>query len=124
MSRVSLLLVAFVVLSGISHSSAQVQGGPVPGIGVPGSPLGPPRQPPRDRPAPATGTALVRGAVVAADDSRPLRRAVVRVTAPELGEPRTTTTDISGRYEIRDLPAGRYVVTVSRAGFVTISHGQ
>ena len=62
--------------------------------------------------------------VVAADDSRPLRRASVRVTAPELGEPRSTTTDPSGRYEIADLPAGRYIVTVSRSGYVTISHGQ
>jgi hypothetical protein len=48
----------------------------------------------------------------------------VRVSAPELREPRSTVTDLSGRYEIADLPAGRYTVTASRAGFVTITHGQ
>jgi len=49
---------------------------------------------------------------------------VVRVTAPELREPRSASTDLSGRYEIGELPAGRYTVTASRAGYVTISHGQ
>jgi hypothetical protein len=123
MSRVFPLLVAVVVLSGIPESSAQVQGGPVPGV------IAPPgqRQPPRDRSQlqpTATGTARIRGVVIAADDSRPLRRASVRVTAPELGEPRSATTDPSGRYEIANLPAGRYIVTVSRSGYVTISYGQ
>ena len=131
MSRVSVFLVAFVVLSDVPQSSAQTQGGPVPGVGVPGIGVpgvpAPQRQPPRDRSQPqppVTGTARIRGVVVAADDSRPLRRASVRVTAPELGEPKSTTTDPSGRYEISNLPAGRYTVTVSRSGYVTISHGQ
>jgi hypothetical protein len=113
--------VAF-VLSVACPAAAQVQGGTTPGV-----PIRPPQRPapPRDQTsAPATGTAKILGVVVASDDGRPLRRVAVRVTAPELREPRSATTDLSGRYEIGDLPAGRYTVTASRAGFVTISHGQ
>ena len=121
MSRVSPLLVAF-VLSSAWPAAAQVQAGTTPGL-----PIRPPQRPlpPRDQSsAPATGTAKIRGLVVASDDGRPLRRVGVRVTAPELREERSASTDLSGRYEIADLPAGRYTVTASRAGFVTISHGQ
>jgi hypothetical protein len=120
MSRVSPLLVALLLSS--APATAQVQGGTTPGV-----PIRPPQRPipPRDQSAtPATGTAKIRGLIVAADDSRPLRRVVVRVMAPELREPRSVSTDLSGRYEIADLPAGRYTVTATRAGFVTISHGQ
>jgi Carboxypeptidase regulatory-like domain len=107
MSRVS--LVAFVVTSSVAPAFAQVQGSPTPGVTVRPSP---PRQPaPRDRASSATGTAKVRGAVVS-DDGRPLRRVVVSVTAPELREPRNALTDLSGRYEVADLPAGRYAVAV------------
>jgi Carboxypeptidase regulatory-like domain len=122
MSRVSPLLVAFVVLSSVAPPFAQVQGGPTPGVAIPAPPPRP--SPPRDQAPTATGTARIRGIVVASDDGRPLRRVVVRVSAPEQREPRSATTDLSGRYEIADLPAGRYTVSASRAGFVTISHGQ
>jgi hypothetical protein len=121
MSRVSPLLVAF-LLSSAQPAIGQVQGGTAPGV-----PIRPPQRPlpPRDQSTiPATGTAKIRGLVVASDDGRPLRRVAVRVIAPELREPRSASTDLSGRYEIADLPAGRYTVTASRAGFVTISHGQ
>jgi len=122
MSRVSPLLVAFVLWSALP-AAAQVQGGATPGVPI--KPSQPRPAPPRDQPsAPATGTAKIRGLVVASDDGRPLRRVAVRVTAPELREPRSASTDLSGRYEIVDLPAGRYTVTATRAGFVTISHGQ
>ena len=122
MSRVSPLLVALFVLFPLGAARAQVQGGVTPGVAIPPPPPRP--GPPRDQSAQATGTAKIRGAVMASDDGRPLRRASVRVSAPELREPRSTVTDLSGRYEIADLPAGRYTVTASRAGFVTISHGQ
>ena len=121
MSRVSPLLVAF-VLSSALPAAAQVQGGTAPGV-----PIRPPQPTPTPRDqaaAPATGTAKIRGVVLASDDGRPLRRATVRVTAPELREPRSVETDFSGRYEITDLPAGRFTVTASKAGFVAISHGQ
>lgn len=83
--------------------------------------------PPRDanRPPAQTGTAVIRGRVFAADTGRPLRRATISVTAPELGgDPRTTSTGIDGRYEIKDLPAGRYIVNVRRSGYLPLRYGQ
>ena len=102
MSRVSPLLVAVVVLLTDSSAVAQVQGGTTPGVAIPAPPQRPsPRpSPPRDQAAAATGTARIRGVVVASDDGRQLRRVVVRVSAPEMREPRSVMTDLSGRYEI------------------------
>jgi len=37
---------------------------------------------------------------------------------------RATSTDTEGRYEIRDLPAGRYTVTASKAAYLDWSYGQ
>jgi protocatechuate 3,4-dioxygenase beta subunit len=105
MVRVSLLLVAF-GLSSASSSAAQVQ------------------TPSRDQSSSASSTAKIRGVVVASDDGRPLRRVVIRASAPELREPRAVMTDQSGRYELSELPAGRYNVSAARPGFVTINHGQ
>jgi hypothetical protein len=82
-----------------------------------------PRDPVRQQP-PATGTSRIRGRVVAADTGQAIRRAVVRISASELRETRTTSTDAEGRYEFRDLPAGRYTVTASKGAFVTLSYGQ
>ncbi len=82
--------------------------------------------PPRDtQPTRQTGTAVIRGRVVAADTSRPLRRAQIRLTAPELGRDNVTmSTDADGRYEITDLPAGRYTLQVSRSGYLPLRYGQ
>jgi hypothetical protein len=74
-------------------------------------------------PAP-TGTARIRGRVVAADNGTPLRRAQVRVTAFEVRVMRQATTDGEGRYEVVDLPAGRYSLTVIRNGYVSLQFGQ
>ncbi|OFW26538.1 MAG: hypothetical protein A3H97_05870 [Acidobacteria bacterium RIFCSPLOWO2_02_FULL_65_29] len=86
-------------------------------------------QPPRDpRAAPVNtikGTASIKGRVMAADTGRPLRRARIIVNAPELfGENRTTSTGADGRYELKDLPAGRYTLTVSRSGYLQLRYGQ
>jgi hypothetical protein len=35
-----------------------------------------------------------------------------------------TSTDAQGRFEIKDLAAGRYLITASKAGFVTMQFGQ
>ena len=77
------------------------------------------------RPAVQAGTVTIRGRVIAADGSRPLRRVQIRGTAPELTGPgSTTSTDEDGRYELTNLPAGRYTVTATRAGFLPLRFGQ
>jgi hypothetical protein len=78
--------------------------------------------PPRDD-APR-GTAVLRGMIVAADNGSPIRRAQVRVASPDARESRVATTDAQGRFEIRELPAGRYTMTASKGGFVSLQYGQ
>lgn len=82
--------------------------------------------PPRDRPqaqAPE-GTARLRGQVIAADSGTPLRRAQVRAIASAIRTTRLTTTDTEGRYEFFNLPAGRYTISVTKAGYVGLEFGQ
>jgi hypothetical protein len=87
----------------------------------------PPQAPSRDSSArpPTAGTATIRGTVLAGDTGKPLRRARITATAPELaGEPRNTSTDADGRYELTDLPAGRYTLRVTRSGYLSLRYGQ
>ena len=76
----------------------------------------------KDGPPPPAGR--IAGRVVAADNGRPLKRARVYVTAAELPEGRGMLTDDTGIFDITELPAGRYTVRVSKAGFVALSYGQ
>ena len=80
--------------------------------------------PPRDGQPARVGTARISGRVVAADSGQPIRRAVVRVTAAEIRENRSTVTDAEGRYELKELPAARYIVNASKGSFVALSYGQ
>lgn len=70
------------------------------------------------------GTAVIRGQIVAADTGAPIRRAQVRVSSPEARESRAAATDAQGRFEVKELPAGRYTINASKAGFVTLQYGQ
>lgn len=84
-----------------------------------------PGRPPRDRPPTPKGTARVRGRVVAADTATPLRRAHVTLVAAESAFVRfSTTTDAEGRYEVVDMPPGRYTVTATKGGYVSLQYGQ
>jgi hypothetical protein len=94
---------------------------------------GPPQAPGRgQRPQRATparaeaprGSAILRGQVIAADNGAPIRRAQVRVTSPDAREGRVATTDAQGRFEIRELPAGRYTMITSKGGYVSLQFGQ
>ncbi len=73
---------------------------------------------------PPTGTAVLKGVVVAADTGAPIRRAQVRAVAPDSGDNRMATTDEQGRFEIAALAGGRYTLTASKGGFVTLQYGQ
>ncbi len=77
----------------------------------------------RDQQAAPTGTAVIRGRILTVDTGTPIRRAQVRATSGG-GRGRLTTTDAQGRFEFRDLPAGRWDLAASKAGFVTLRYGQ
>lgn len=83
-------------------------------------------RPPRDPQATTqpAGTAVITGIVVAADGNTPLRRARVSVSAAELRDSRAVMTGDDGRYEVKELPAGRYTVQVSKPGYVSLTFGQ
>jgi len=71
------------------------------------------------------GTASIVGHVVASDTGRPIRLARVMASSPDIPDGgRGTLTDESGRYEITQLPAGRYTVSASKTGFVAVNFGQ
>src|SRR6185295_2012761 len=107
--------------------SAQPPPPPTMTIEIPAGAQGVPmiQGPARDNAQPAkAGTATLRGHVVAADTGQPLRKAQVRVVAAELRENRMTTTDADGRYEFKELPAGRYTVMASKGSYVNLQYGQ
>ena len=70
-----------------------------------------------------TGTATIRGRVVAMDTGQVIRRAQVRLSGPDAGV-KSALTDGNGRYEFKALPAGRVNLTVSKGGFVSMQYGQ
>ena len=86
----------------------------------------PPQTPPRDTSQTAkTGTATLRGHVVAADTGQPLRKAQVRDhRAQTCARTGMTTTDGDGKYEFKELPAGRYNVSASKGSYVSLQYGQ
>jgi protocatechuate 3,4-dioxygenase beta subunit len=109
------------VPAGLSAQAFGVQVPPGPPGGMP-----PPQAPPRDptQPAKTAGTATLRGHVVAADTGQPLRKAQVRIFSPELRENRLASTDADGKYEFKELQAGRYNVSASKGSYVSLQYGQ
>jgi protocatechuate 3,4-dioxygenase beta subunit len=49
---------------------------------------------------------------------------MVTVTANEIAVRRVVTTDDEGRYEVTDLPAGRYTITATKGSYVSLQYGQ
>jgi hypothetical protein len=82
--------------------------------------------PPRDRRPGETprGTAVIRGMVVAAETGTPLRRAQVRVMPQGPGNAALAQTDAEGRFEVKDLAGGRYLISATRSGYATVQLGQ
>jgi len=120
-------LVLAVVVAAMA-TSAFAQGGPGGGQMPQGAgAAGRGQRPARAQTAPADvpkGTAILRGSIVAADNGAPIRRAQIRVSAPDARESRVAITDAQGRFEIKELPAGRYTMTASKGGFVALQYGQ
>ena len=69
------------------------------------------------------GSAIIRGRVVSSEGT-PVRRAQVRAQAGELRANRLASTDAQGRFEFKDLPAGRWNLQASKAGFMSLRYGQ
>jgi len=75
--------------------------------------------------APPKGSAIIRGQVLAAATGLPIRRAQVRAMSMDgRGGGGVTSTDDQGRFEIKELIAGRYTVTASKGSFVATQFGQ
>jgi hypothetical protein len=70
-----------------------------------------------------TGTGRIRGRVLTSDGAGPIRRAQVRISGPDVA-PKAALTDAEGRFEFRDLPAGRFTVQATKSGFVSVQYGQ
>jgi uncharacterized protein (DUF2141 family) len=71
----------------------------------------------------AAGTAAISGQVVTADESRrPVRRAVVQLTGG-VAERHIAVTSDDGRFEFRQLPAGRYTLVVSKPAYASTYYG-
>jgi hypothetical protein len=107
------VLVAAILLQ---QSSGGAIGGQTQVIGAPQ------RTPARD-PAEKKGTAIVRGKIVSAE-GRPLRRVQLRLSGEPLSDSRTASTNGLGQFEIGELPAGRYTLTATRAGYLGMTFGQ
>jgi Carboxypeptidase regulatory-like domain len=127
-----LVVIGLLALAGTAAIAQRGRGAQAPGpVGDP-SQAGPAgggrggRQgaPPRDDQQAATGTARITGRVLSADTGNPVRRAQIRLTAPEIRVNRVGTTDSDGRYEFTKLAAGRYRLQISKSGYVTLEYGQ
>jgi protocatechuate 3,4-dioxygenase beta subunit len=78
----------------------------------------------RDRQHPATGSGAIAGMVVNDDpEARPLRRARVMINNADRTVGRTVVTDDSGTFEITGLPPGRYTLTATKDGHITVAYG-
>ena len=67
-------------------------------------------------------TANIRGRVTDSE-GRGIHRATLRIGSTR-GYSRVGATNVDGRFEIRQLPAGSYTVSASKAGYVNIDFGQ
>jgi hypothetical protein len=128
---VTVFVLSLAVASTLSAQTQVIVAQPDPtgGVGV-GSVVGFAQAPPRDNQQVKSGTATLRGRVVAADSGQPLRKAQVRIIStvgPGTGqfpENRLATTDGSGRYEFKELPSGRYTLTATKGSYVSLQYGQ
>ncbi|TAK12751.1 MAG: hypothetical protein EPO35_11040 [Acidobacteria bacterium] len=89
-----------------------------------GGQQGPARDNPNNQAAQPAGTGVISGAVVSSDGGRPVRRARVTLAGGDLGTAKTATSDDQGRFSFTALPAGRFTLAASKAGYVNIQYGQ
>ena len=73
--------------------------------------------------------ARIRGRVFADDTGKPLPGAIVKLVDTRASNPvqrqgRWVRTDADGSWEAQDLAPGAYILSVSKAGYLTIEYGQ
>ena len=71
-----------------------------------------------------TALAALSGRVLKNDTGAAVKRAIVSLAGQGTRNRQTVQTDDNGRYQFSDLPAGRYTVTASKAGFISLAYGQ
>ena len=54
----------------------------------------------------------------------PVRGAIVTAATPDFAQEYGTLSDDQGRFEFANLARGRYTVTASKGGYVSLSYGQ
>src|SRR5258708_28255006 len=107
----SILWTATSLLVSVGLAAAQ-------GLPAQGSTPPPQRLAPRDR-VTTSGTARIRGRVMAEESGGPVRYAGVRAMAAGTNVVVTATTDDNGGYEIVGLQAGSYALDVNKEGLST-----
>ena len=117
------LFFAFVSVPDAQVGSAQ-PGTQTPPPSQPGQPQRMPARPLRPGETPPKGTAVIKGQVRSDGTGAPVRRAQVRAMSMEARGGGVTNTDGNGNFEIKDLPAGRYTVSVMKGGFAQAQFGQ
>jgi hypothetical protein len=74
---------------------------------------------------PKEDTCVISGMVVRKDDSAPLKGAIVELLQTEDREHTIAAkTAVDGRFELKNVPAGQYHLTVSRNGYFRVEYGQ
>src|SRR5947208_14859798 len=122
MARALALSCSFLLATLVVVGAAAQQAGPRPGQTGSQQPARDTPAQPKDAPPPPAGR--IAGRVLAADNGRPVKRARVFASASELPGGRGMLTDDMGTFDLTELPAGRYTLTVSKSGFVALSYGQ
>ena len=107
-----LVAIAVTLLTGTAVAQERIV------ISGPGEAVGQMPGMPGSRPA-KTGSGRIVGRIFAAETGTPLRRAQVRISGPDIGS-KAALSDAQGRYEFKDLPAGRFTLSASKAGYVNI----
>lgn len=118
------LAVVVLLFAFATHPAGLLAQDAPPGFPPQGRGAGQARGPARDARERPAGTSVLRGRILTADTGTPVRRAQVRAVSSDSRDTRLVTTDAQGAFEFRDLPAGRWEITASKAGFVTMRFGQ